>query len=240
MEEELFTNYEYDPSLYSMDLQDAEMMATTSMLTGAFSVVFFLISLFIGVITIISWWKIFTKAGREGWKSLIPIYNLIVLLEIAHMPLWWVVLFFIPVANFIALIMLNNNLAKTFGKSSAFGLGLTFLGFIFYPILAFGPAQYSGNQNSSNEVPNTSSPPYSPPPVSTPIEPSVPLASAPPAPSVPPSMPEPPINQVNSVATPSIPQEPPTAPPVEPVDIPTPPSSTPDFPPNQENPPTLG
>ena len=32
-------------------------------------------------------WKMFTKAGKPGWAIIIPIYNLIVMLEIAGKPI---------------------------------------------------------------------------------------------------------------------------------------------------------
>ena len=35
-------------------------------------------------------------------------------------------------------------LSKSFGKDEGFTAGLIFLGFIFYPILAFGAAKYLG------------------------------------------------------------------------------------------------
>ena len=72
------------------------------------------------------------------------IYNLIVLLQIAGKPLWWIILFFIPLANLIAAILVGITVAKNFGKSDVFGIGLGLPGFIFYPILGFGDAQYQG------------------------------------------------------------------------------------------------
>ena len=104
------------------------------------------------IITIISLWKIFEKAGVEGWKALIPIYNMWVLAEIVGKPGWLgilpIILMFIPfIGNFLALIILfylYYLLAKSFGKGPLFALGLTFLGFIFFPILAFSDAQYQG------------------------------------------------------------------------------------------------
>jgi hypothetical protein len=101
-----------------------------------------LIYLIIVVAIIVGFWKVFTKAGKPGWAAIIPIYNLIVLLEIAGKPLWWIILFFIPVVNLIAAILVGLGVAKNFGKSDAFGVGLGLLGFIFYPILGFGDAQY--------------------------------------------------------------------------------------------------
>jgi len=87
-------------------------------------------------------WKVFVKAGKPGWASLIPIYNVIVLLEIAGKPLWWIVLMFIPVVNIVIAILVAIAVAEKFGKGAGFGLGLAFLPMVFYPILGFGDAQY--------------------------------------------------------------------------------------------------
>ena len=50
----------------------------------------------------------------------------------------------IPLVNFIVCIILCIDLAKSFGKGVGFGIGLALLGFIFFPILGFGSAQYQG------------------------------------------------------------------------------------------------
>ena len=89
-------------------------------------------------------WKAFSKAGKPGWAALIPIYNIVILLEIAGKPLWWIVLFFIPLANLVVGILISIEVAKVFGKGAGFGLGLAFLGPIFWPILGFGSAEYQG------------------------------------------------------------------------------------------------
>lgn len=89
-------------------------------------------------------WKVFVKAGKPGWAAIVPIYNFIVLLEIVGKPLWWVILMFIPVVNFVIAILVSIELAAKFGKSVAFGIGIAFLGFIFIPMLGFGDARYSG------------------------------------------------------------------------------------------------
>lgn len=88
-------------------------------------------------------WKIFEKAGKPGWALLVPIYNAIVLLEIAGKPTWWFILFFIPGVGQIVAILVMLSVAQRFGKSSAFGLGLALLGPIFAPMLAFSDAKYS-------------------------------------------------------------------------------------------------
>lgn len=97
-----------------------------------------------GLFLIASIWKVFTKAGKPGWASIIPLYNLIVLMEIGGVPIWWIFLFFIPIANIIAAFKVGVSVAKAFGKDTGFGVGLTLLGVIFYPILGFGSAQYVG------------------------------------------------------------------------------------------------
>ena len=94
------------------------------------------------LVVIAGFWKTFQKAGKPGWASIVPIYNLIVLLDIAGQPLWWIILLFIPLVNIAVSIFVNIAVAKNFGMSTGFGVGLALLGFIFYPILGFGDARY--------------------------------------------------------------------------------------------------
>lgn len=89
-------------------------------------------------------WRIFTKAGQPGWAAIIPIYNIYVLLTIVGRPGWWVLLFLIPCVNIIIAILVALDLARVFGKGSGFGVGLILLPIVFYPILAFGDAEYTG------------------------------------------------------------------------------------------------
>ena len=102
-----------------------------------------LIYLAVLILVIAGIWKVFAKAGQPGWASIVPIYNIIVMLQIADKPLWWIILFFIPIANIIIPILVSIALAEKFGKGAGFGIGLAFLPFIFYPILGFGDAQYN-------------------------------------------------------------------------------------------------
>jgi hypothetical protein len=88
-------------------------------------------------------WILYTKAGRPGWASIIPIYSAYVLLKIVGRPGWWLILFLIPLVNVVIYIIVMLDLAKVFGKGSGFGVGLMFLPFIFIPILAFGDARYN-------------------------------------------------------------------------------------------------
>lgn len=112
---------------------DTEMLMTL-LLTG----------LVVFVIMIIAMWKIFEKAGQEGWKAIIPIYNYYILLKIVGKPGWWLVLLLIPGVSLIFLIWTYNMLSKSFGKDEGFTLGMIFFGIIFFPILGFGSAKYLG------------------------------------------------------------------------------------------------
>ena len=94
------------------------------------------------VLVIAGFWRVFTKAGEAGWKSIIPIWNIIVLLRIVGRPLWWIILLIIPLVNIVISLIVSLGLAKSFGKGSGFGVGLWLLGFIFIPILGFGSATY--------------------------------------------------------------------------------------------------
>jgi Family of unknown function (DUF5684) len=111
---------------------------------GAVGAVMMLVWLGVVILMIASTWVVFTKAGKPGWASIVPIYNIIVMLEIAGKPLWWILLLFIPLVNFIVAILIFMAIAKNFGKSELFGVGLALLGFIFMPLLAFGDAKYQG------------------------------------------------------------------------------------------------
>jgi len=105
---------------------------------GVFAVVW----LALAILMIAALWKIFVKAGEPGWAAIVPIYNMIVILTIVGKPLWWIILFLIPFVNLIVAFVVVFDLAKAFGKGAGFALGMVFLGPIFYPMLAWGDAQY--------------------------------------------------------------------------------------------------
>lgn len=106
--------------------------------------IMFIPALIIGFISLIGMWKVFTKAGKPGWAVIIPIYNVIVLLEIIGKPVWWLLLLLIPCVNIIFAVWMLNLLSKSFGQSEGFTIGLLILPFVFYPLLGFGNYQYVG------------------------------------------------------------------------------------------------
>ena len=117
---------------------------TTETSGGAGGAVFMLVYLALIILLLASQWKTFAKAGQPGWACIIPVYNVIVLLQIAKKPIWWIILLFIPFVNIIIIILVNIAVAENFGKGAGFGLGLVFLPIIFFPILAFSDAKYYG------------------------------------------------------------------------------------------------
>lgn len=108
---------------------------------GAFGGLF---GLAITILIIAGIWKVFTKAGEPGWASIIPIYNVFVLLKIVGRPAWWLILFLIPFVNFVIWIVVSVDVAKSFGKGIGFAIGLMVLPMFFYPALGFGSATYQG------------------------------------------------------------------------------------------------
>ncbi|MGC3947638.1 MAG: DUF4199 family protein [Chryseolinea sp.] len=93
------------------------------------------------VIMMESMWKIFKKAGKDGWAAFVPFYNTITMLDIVGKPVLWFFLMFIPIVNVILGIWVINLLAKRFGKSDGFTVGMIFLPFIFYPLLGLSEEQ---------------------------------------------------------------------------------------------------
>lgn len=118
-----------------------------------FGGMFMLFWLALVVIFIASAWKVFTKAGQPGWAAIIPIYNVIVLLQIVGRPLWWLILLFIPVVNFVIAILVYIDLAKSFGQGAGFAIGLLLLAPVFWPILGFGSSRYIGPAAAQSSAP---------------------------------------------------------------------------------------
>lgn len=141
----------------------------------AFLGIILVIALVIGIIMIIARWKIFTKAGEEGWKAIIPVYSDMVLCKISGVWEWYplviygasfvsgmisgaseslggIVTLLASVASIYYTVILCISVAQSFGKDTGFGIGLLFLNVIFYPILAFGKAEYAGPKPMNDPI----------------------------------------------------------------------------------------
>lgn len=136
--------YDYSYETYNM-LDSATSGAAFGVFAGM-SVVTWIISVIVAVFGIVCLWKVFKKAGKPGWASIVPIYNLVVKFQMVGMSPWLLLLLLIPFANVVIAVVLtilvNIKLAEKFGKSGGFAVGLIFLNLIFMAILAFGDAEY--------------------------------------------------------------------------------------------------
>lgn len=128
---------------------------------ATFFLVFLGIMLIFAIIQIIAYWKLFKKANEAGWKSIIPIYNIIVLYKIIGITPWIILGIFIislvgefvasPIVSSICILLSavitiyqSHMLSKSYGKGIGYTLGLIFLSPIFTLMLAFGSAKYVG------------------------------------------------------------------------------------------------
>ena len=127
---------------------DAEVQGMMAGFAG-FMICFGVFCLVMFVFFAIVQWKIFTKAGEPGWAALIPIYQVMILSKICGRGEMFGLLLFVPCVGIVIAFMLVFDLAKVFGKDTGFAIGLLFLGIIFYPILAFGSAEYVGADGKS-------------------------------------------------------------------------------------------
>lgn len=108
---------------------------------GAGMIIFYLAVI---VLVYAGLWKIFVKAGKPGWAAIVPIYNIIVLIEIVGKPTIWVLWLLIPCVNIVFAVWLYNLLSKSFGKTEGYTVGMILLPFVFIPMLGFGDAKYLG------------------------------------------------------------------------------------------------
>ena len=114
-----------------------------NLMSGIFGSGFMLFGLAFGIIALIGCWKVFEKAGQPGWACIVPIYNVYILLKIAGRPGWWLLLYLIPVVNFVIAIVVAIDVAKAFGQSAMFGFFLLFLfAVVGFLMLGFGNYQY--------------------------------------------------------------------------------------------------
>lgn len=152
-----YSDYPSSNFNFSMGATDDFFSVLMGFLGGMFIMVV-IIAIAAAILTVIGQWKVFKKAGVEGYISLIPIYNLIKEMRLGGLPIYWFFLIYcavIPLIGWIGPLVLafwkNINLAKSFGKGAGTGVLLTFFPFVMYPILGFGKAEYVGPQVENKE-----------------------------------------------------------------------------------------
>lgn len=118
-----------------------------------FMIILIIFAIAAAIVTLIGQWKVYKKAGKEGYIALIPVYDVIAEMEMAGMPIYFWFLNYCSIIPWIGwigtlafLIWKDINLAKSFGKSAGTGVLLAFFPFVMYPILGFGKAEYIGPQ----------------------------------------------------------------------------------------------
>ena len=119
--------------------------SVTGLIDSAYYSYFAVGSLVMYVLSVVAMWKMFEKAGQAGWKAIIPIWNTIILMKISGYSPWLILLFLVPIANVIMIILMYSGIAKAYGKGLGTTLGLLFFNTIFILILGFGTSKYVGN-----------------------------------------------------------------------------------------------
>lgn len=119
---------------YEYSVSAGDLGALAGIFAGA-GIVIWIVTMLLSILLIVAQWKMFVKADIAGWKCLIPIYNMYCLFEIAQGNGARLVLMLIPFYNFYIMITLYIDLAKSFGKSTGFGVAMIFFPFILLPML---------------------------------------------------------------------------------------------------------
>lgn len=107
--------------------------------------IIFSLTIVYSVLIILCGGKIFEKAKKNMNSAYIPLINLFTVLEITEMSSFLGILFFIPVANFIILIIMSYKLGDVFGMDFKYKLGLAILPIIFYPLLSKKDLKYKAD-----------------------------------------------------------------------------------------------
>ena len=125
-----------------------------------FGVILLLLFLPLIIISIIAYWKLFQKAGKPGWYSIIPFYSNWVLIEIAGLNWWWFLLmilnvvlsfeidglsFAISICGFLASFNCYYNISKKFNKDDTFSIFAGIFNFIFVLILGLSKKEVYDN-----------------------------------------------------------------------------------------------
>lgn len=197
-------------------MTQSEIDSLFGMFLGIGLFIMFIVAI-IGIFFIIVNWKLFKKAGYNGWEAIVPVYNGYILCKILGIN-FWIFMLGIPlglgfVGGFLSAfseglgalfdlltfgysifigIWTSLRYAKAFGKDGGFAVGIMLLPIVFLPILAFGDAQYVGVPRG--DTPNV--PPNNPVDYTTNVQPTSPNVQ-PTGPSVQPTNPNVPQNDQN-------------------------------------------
>ena len=136
---------------------------------GAFLLVLVVVFVAVLIFMIVATWKMYKKAGKNGWESIIPFYSNWVYVEIAGLNWWW---FFVSIAGSVITLSTNSsngetvsfnvgsiialfgtfvcnyNIAKKLHKDTGFAVLMTIFPVILIPMIAFSD-KYTFDNNVS-------------------------------------------------------------------------------------------
>lgn len=161
----------------------------TGILTGLgiFAILLILLVFALAIVVIVAQWKLFKKAGKKGWESIIPFYSTWVLIEIAGLNWWYFLLaisgsilsllgieglgFITNIAGWLVNFLCFYNLAKKTKQNEVlYGILGIFVSFVPILILGFSknitfdntiavnPNGIIGNSNQNNNNTQTQAP----------------------------------------------------------------------------------
>ncbi len=103
--------------------QDDASKAVPALLAGGFMMFFLVFALAMYVYVALALSTIAQKTNTEnGWLAWIPIANIILMLNIARKPIWWIVLCLIPLVNIVIFIIMWMGIAEARNKPSWWGV----------------------------------------------------------------------------------------------------------------------
>jgi len=90
---------------------------------GLFGGVMLIVWLAIYVYYALAFMTIASRTGTENaWMAWVPILNLWLMVQIGEKEAWWIILFFIPVLNLVAAIVVTMAIAERVDKPSWWGI----------------------------------------------------------------------------------------------------------------------
>ena len=125
---------------WALARQESEIPTGAIAAMGAMFVVFGVLMLALYVYMGLSLQVIAKKTNTENpWLAWIPIANIILMLNIAKKPLWWIILMLIPLVNIVIAIIVWMAIAEARGKPNWWGILVIvpFVGIIVPGYLAF-------------------------------------------------------------------------------------------------------
>jgi len=94
-----------------------------SALGGLFSGAMFLVWIVIYAYFALAFMAIAKKTNTpNAWMAWVPILNLWLMIQVAQKEAWWIILFFVPIANIVAMIVVMMAVAERVGKPSWWGV----------------------------------------------------------------------------------------------------------------------